>query len=176
MRYAAADWYKNLRTLPRSRVLQRISSPLGFNMLLTFAICTLQALRPAWCPGLVPLPHTLSGSALGLLLVFRTNAAYDRFWEARKQWGVVTSECRAMASLTVTFMTPRQALPMLSLIAAFPVVMKNYLCGERDTRRLKALLVPEEVEAVSQVNHHTPPHANARRHANTPTSQHAPSA
>ena len=34
-------------------------------------------------PTVIPLPHTLLSSALGLLLVFRTNAAYDRFWEAR---------------------------------------------------------------------------------------------
>ena len=62
----------------------------------------------------------------GLLLVFRTNAAYGRFWEvrvgrghdilplplplpltlsqARAQWGVVTTECRALASLACTYM------------------------------------------------------------------------
>ena len=31
--------------------------------------------------------HALIGPSLGLLLVFRTNASYDRFWEGRKQWG-----------------------------------------------------------------------------------------
>ena len=75
----------------------------------------------------------------------------DRFWEARKQWGVVTSECRTLASLACTYMTPKQALPLLSLIAAFPVVMKNYLRGERDTRRLKALLVQAEVQTLATV-------------------------
>ena len=30
-------------------------------------------------------PHGLVGVALGLLLVFRTNSAYDRFWEGRKR-------------------------------------------------------------------------------------------
>ena len=99
IRYAAADWAKNLRTLPRSLVLRRISSPLLFNAFVTLVVCTLHAINPARPPLLVPLPHTLLGSALGLLLVFRTNAAYDRFWEARKQWGIVTSECRSLASL-----------------------------------------------------------------------------
>jgi len=94
----------------------------------------------------------------GLLLVFRTNAAYGRFWEARAQWGVVTTECRALASLACTYMTPQQATPLLDLISAFPVVMKNYLRGagskaslERDERRLRALLAREEVEALSAV-------------------------
>jgi predicted membrane chloride channel (bestrophin family) len=34
--------------------------------------------------------HTLLGVALGLLLVYRTNAAYDRFWEGRKAWVINT--------------------------------------------------------------------------------------
>ncbi len=31
--------------------------------------------------------HNLLGFVLSILLVFRTNSAYDRWWEARKQWG-----------------------------------------------------------------------------------------
>tara|TARA_B110001452_G_scaffold87505_1_gene71517 strand:- start:1263 stop:2045 length:783 start_codon:yes stop_codon:yes gene_type:complete len=156
VRYAAADWAKNVRTLPQSLILKRISSPLLFNVIITSVVCVLHTNLRA-LPPLVPLPHTLLGSALGLLLVFRTNAAYDRFWEARKQWGVVTSECRSLASLACTFMTPQQALPLLSLTAAFPVVMKNYLRGgskrsqARDVRRLKALLAPQEFAALSAV-------------------------
>jgi putative membrane protein len=31
--------------------------------------------------------HSLLGFVLSLFLVFRTNTAYDRWWEGRKQWG-----------------------------------------------------------------------------------------
>ncbi len=155
-RYAAADWAKNIRTLPQSIVLKRISSPLLFNFAITSIICALNGC--VGLPKMVALPHTLLGSALGLLLVFRTNAAYDRFWEARKMWATVTSECRNFASLACTFMTAQQALPMLSLIAAFPVVLKNYLRGAqgdaaemRDLRRVRSLLAAEEAEALSSV-------------------------
>lgn len=41
--------------------------------------------------------HSLIGVALGLLLVFRTNASYDRFWEGRKQWGGIVNETRNLA-------------------------------------------------------------------------------
>src|SRR5262245_23221297 len=41
--------------------------------------------------------HTLVGVALGLLLVFRTNASYDRFWEGRKLWGSIVNESRNLA-------------------------------------------------------------------------------
>ena len=35
--------------------------------------------------------HTLIGVALGLLLVFRTNASYDRYWEGRKLLGAMVN-------------------------------------------------------------------------------------
>ena len=144
-----------MKTLPKSLVLQRIASPMLFFLVLTSAICLLNSCMAL--PAVSSVAHTLLGSALGLLLVFRTNAAYDRFWEARKTWSIVTSECRHLATLACTFMTPEQALPMLSLIAAFPVCLKNYLRGgseqaqKRDARRLRALLLPEEAAALFSV-------------------------
>ena len=41
--------------------------------------------------------HSLLGFVLSLLLVFRTNSAYDRWWEARKQWGALTNTSRNTA-------------------------------------------------------------------------------
>ena len=32
-------------------------------------------------------PHEIAGAALGLLLILRTNAGYDRWWEGRTLWG-----------------------------------------------------------------------------------------
>jgi putative membrane protein len=34
---------------------------------------------------------------LGLLLVFRTNTAYERFWEGRKFWGTLVNNVRNLA-------------------------------------------------------------------------------
>ena len=156
VRYAAIDWARNMRTLPKSLVLQRISSPLLFFLAITSVVCLLDTFTSL--PKVSSMAHTLLGSALGLLLVFRTNAAYDRFWEARKSWSVVTCECRHLATLACTFMTPEQALPMLSLIAAFPVCLKNYLRGgseaaqKRDVRRLRSLLLPEEAACLFSVD------------------------
>jgi putative membrane protein len=48
----------------------------------------------------VPLgPAFLSilGIILGLLLVFRTNTAYDRWWEGRRVWGQLVNVSRALA-------------------------------------------------------------------------------
>lgn len=41
--------------------------------------------------------HSLLGFVFGLLLVFRTNTAYDRWWEGRKQWGALVNNTRNLA-------------------------------------------------------------------------------
>ena len=41
--------------------------------------------------------HSLLGVVLGLFLVFRTNTAYDRWWEGRKQWGSLVNVSRNLA-------------------------------------------------------------------------------
>src|SRR5438309_672869 len=42
-------------------------------------------------------PHEIAGALLGLLLVMRTNAGYDRWWEARKLWGGIVNQARNLA-------------------------------------------------------------------------------
>jgi putative membrane protein len=41
--------------------------------------------------------HSLLGIVLGLFLVFRTNSAYDRWWEGRKLWGSMVNSTRNYA-------------------------------------------------------------------------------
>lgn len=41
--------------------------------------------------------HSLLGIVLGLFLVFRTNSAYDRWWEGRKHWGSMVNNARNLA-------------------------------------------------------------------------------
>ena len=38
--------------------------------------------------------HSLVGFVLSMLLVFRTNSAYDRWWEGRKLWGALVNNSR----------------------------------------------------------------------------------
>ena len=42
----------------------------------------------------ISIMHTLLGFAISMLLVFRTNTAYDRWWEGRKLWGSLVNNSR----------------------------------------------------------------------------------
>jgi putative membrane protein len=41
--------------------------------------------------------YSLVGFVISLLLVFRTNTAYDRWWEGRKKWGALVNDSRNLA-------------------------------------------------------------------------------
>lgn len=48
------------------------------------------------------------GTAVAILLGFRNNSAYERFWEARKAWGDLTNASRYFASQVMTYIRPPQ--------------------------------------------------------------------
>jgi putative membrane protein len=46
---------------------------------------------------------SIVGTALSLLLGFRTNSAYDRWWEARKVWGAIVNDSRTLIRQSIAF-------------------------------------------------------------------------
>jgi ion channel-forming bestrophin family protein len=87
--------------------------------------------------GIPSLLHTLVGVALGLLLVFRTNASYDRFWEGRKLWGGIVNDSRNLVRLATVHLRdePELLARLTQWTAAFPVAVKNVLRGDTDLGR-----------------------------------------
>lgn len=53
--------------------------------------------RPDLVPALNGAPFSLLGIALSVFLGFRANACYDRWWEARKQWGALITVARTLS-------------------------------------------------------------------------------
>lgn len=76
--------------------------------------------------------HTLVGVALGLLLVLRTNASYDRYWEGRKQWGAMVNASRNLARSASVYLAaaPELLRALLSWTAAFAWGTMHHLRGK----------------------------------------------
>ena len=83
---------------------------------------------------------------LGLLLVFRTNTAYERFWEGRKCWGSIVNNVRNLARqiwVSVDEISPEdkdKKITALNLLAAFAVTTKLHLRGEAVNSELEDLM------------------------------------
>lgn len=96
---------------------------------------------------------------LGLLLVFRTNTAYDRFWEGRKCWGSLVNCVRNLArqvwiAVGVTDGNDRaQKVSCLRMLVAFCVATKLQLRAEPVNDELKALLPSAKYFTLKGMNH-----------------------
>jgi ion channel-forming bestrophin family protein len=62
-------------------------------------------------------PFALFGAALSLFLGFRNNAAYDRWWEARKLWGGLIVDIRSFAREVQIFVPDAGLHPRLLRLA-----------------------------------------------------------
>jgi putative membrane protein len=101
--------------------------------------------------------HTLLGVALGLLLVFRTNASYDRYWEGRRLLGGFVNRSRDLARQAAAYIdgdgaeaqADRRAVARL--LSVFYALLRQYLRKERDLTALGCALSREEEEALEPV-------------------------
>lgn len=105
--------------------------------------------------------HTMVGAALGLLLVFRTNASYDRYWEGRKLLGASVNRARDILRQVAGSVSGVEGeglcLELRRRLLIFFGLQRHYLRNERDfadldelmTEREKAELAPLTAPAVA---------------------------
>jgi ion channel-forming bestrophin family protein len=100
-------------------------------------------------------PHELAGAALGLLLVVRTNAGYDRWWEARKLWGGFVDRCRNVSINAMSYgpKDPEWRDQFARWVAAYPHVARHSLRGERPSTEVANLLGREKTDQVAGADH-----------------------
>ena len=145
--YDPKNWIRVLFDFPRSPVFRT----LFFDVLGAGAWAALVTWIELEVVGIsVPLgPSFLSilGIILGLLLVFRTNTAYDRWWEGRRQWGHLVNVSRGLsqqlgASLAGEVHAARRAR-YAQLLGEFPVALAAHLRrrgGTEDSYRPNELI------------------------------------
>lgn len=74
-------------------------------LIITFAILVGFIDTHPWLQNVsLPLPVTaILGTAVSLLLAFRTSQSYDRWWEARKIWGAIVNDSRTIVRQIIQF-------------------------------------------------------------------------
>mmetsp|Transcript_30989 Transcript_30989/g.54372 ORF Transcript_30989/g.54372 Transcript_30989/m.54372 type:complete len:517 (-) Transcript_30989:448-1998(-) len=154
-RYTSRDWMHILKEMPRSNTLRRIKGIVAAHTLWAATLATINKFMFKF-PGMVS--PTLVTPALALLLVFRTNAAYNRFWEGCQLWSKLTSKSRSLIRYATLY--ERQAgmkrlHRMGKLISALGLTLKEHLTLERREEREfveNLLLEPTDVESLHRVS------------------------
>lgn len=76
----------------------------------------------------VTIMHTMLGFVISLLLVFRTNTAYDRWWEGRKMWGALVNNSRNLAMKLAVMLKDKEDKDVFrKLIPAYASVLNLHL-------------------------------------------------
>jgi putative membrane protein len=100
-------------------------------------------------------PYEVAGAALGLLLVLRTNAGYDRWWEARKLWGGIVNSTRNLVITAATHGPDEQTWRhrVACWTAAFAHASRRSLRFERELPEIAALVGPHAANHLARARH-----------------------
>ena len=93
--------------------------------------------------------HSMLTFVISMLLVFRTNSAYDRWWEGRKLWGALVNNSRNL-SLKLNSILPADDADNRSF---FSVMIPNYAFALKS--HLRNSFHPNELQHHPYFNHHS---------------------
>jgi putative membrane protein len=158
-------YFKNMLSFFSSRIIRGLYKPLSSVAIVATALCIYETARlsgalPSDLPSLAlstAEPITITSFAVSLLLVFRTNQSYDRWWEARKIWGLVLNRARDFTT-QATVLIPEDEAEIKRAIArwnvAFVHALTGHLQGGVDLRaKLENTLDQEELEMLLKAPH-----------------------
>jgi len=129
--YDPKNWLRVLFDFPRSPVFRTLFlDVLGAGAWAALVVWVETDLMRVAVP-LGPSFLSILGIILGLLLVFRTNTAYDRWWEGRRLWGQLVNVSRGLsqqlgAQLSAPEHQARRAR-YAELLAAYPTQLAAHL-------------------------------------------------
>ncbi len=125
----------------------------GFGLFITYLY---QAGAPVSFSGL---GNIVPSIVLGLLLVFRTNTAYERFWEGRKLWGQLVNTNRNLARQIWVVVKENSSseckakIHHLHLLVAFARATKQHLRCEPLDATFAAVVTPAELAELEKMHH-----------------------
>jgi putative membrane protein len=97
----------------------------------------------------ISIMHGMLGFVISLLLVFRTNTAYDRWWEGRKSWGALVNNSRNLAlKLHAILEDEKDRAFFRKIIPVYASILNKHLKDEETGKQLSE-------EITFPVDHHT---------------------
>lgn len=141
------------------RLLEYVGMPLLILFLYDLAIVLMvQAAGWKWM-AMQHIPLALFGSAIGLIVAFRNNSSYGRWWEARTLWGGIINNSRSWTRQVLSSIAPaheadREAVRamqcrMIYLQIAWVHALRAQLRGQPPLDELRGILAEEDLVALA---------------------------
>jgi ion channel-forming bestrophin family protein len=155
------DWIRDIRHLGASWTLKRLARAtllIGlYTVAMSVAIIRLELEGRRAISG----TFSLLGVILSIVLVFRTNSAYDRWWEGRKLWGSLVNHSRNLAIQLDALLPPDDHETRASfarLIADFALALSGHLRGQADPSTLVGTEIDPDRDPSDCPPEHVPAH------------------
>ena len=132
----------------RGSILPAIAARVGVIVAFSLGLAFIDRARPDLFPDFTSVPFTLLGIALSIFLGFRNNACYERWWEARRQWGQLVAEARGLARDGTVLLPDPESRRLCHRIIAFAHALRDQLRGN-DAASAEPWLPPGEWTVVS---------------------------
>lgn len=156
IKYNPKNWFTLILSAHKSDTIRILGKELLYISILTTIItyCILNYIEDSSIFNELMSVYSLIGFVLSLLLVFRTNTGYDRWWEGRKKWGELVNNTRNLAIKVSTTTNNKETKAFFSrMIPNYAYAMKEHL---REGVKLDELdLTEEEIAEISEVEHKT---------------------
>ncbi|KYF77641.1 hypothetical protein BE11_34740 [Sorangium cellulosum] len=104
--------------------------------------------------------YEVAGAVVALILAFRTNTAYNRFWEGRTLWGSIVNASRNITRIVSAHaaVDPAAARELAVWVVVFVHAARRSLRGQTERPEIQRLLSAEQAEAMA-AHDHPPLHA-----------------
>jgi putative membrane protein len=152
--YNPKTWLQMIFAFHKSDTLRILWKEICYIAIFTFLI-TFLILR--FTPGNHDLEklitvYSLVGFVISLLLIFRTNTAYDRWWEGRKKWGELVNDTRNFSVKLSGMLTAAEDRDFfMRMIPNFVFAAKESLRSGVNLDELE--LLPDELSFISTKKH-----------------------
>jgi ion channel-forming bestrophin family protein len=138
--YNPKDWLKLILHLHKSDTLRILLPSIcllgGITGIISFIE---QNYLSNYVPTNLTIFHQISGFIISLVLVFRINSAYDRWWEGRKLWGSLLNNSRSLAIKLHTIIPQislKERKETQNLISNFAFSLKDHLRNNINTKEI----------------------------------------
>lgn len=131
--YNPKDWIKLIVHFHKSDTLRMLAPAIFLLGGITAVVSYLeQHYLKTYLPNNLTVFHQISGFIISLVLVFRINSAYDRWWEGRKLWGALLNNSRNIA-IKVNALIPAEdqesKKEIQLLLSNYALTLKEHLRG-----------------------------------------------
>lgn len=141
--------------IPASFILAKVRAELLLTLLITATVYLVTHIYADWFPEMPLTIPAFIGTAISILLSFKLNQSYERWWEARKIWGSIVNDSRSLM-IQAQSLVPQVNDAWLTRVGhrqiAWCHALAAQLRGLDPSEPIRELLTEDERQALLQHN------------------------